>query len=40
MANRQTVTRLRLWTAVFFNIVAEVDSYEIHPDMADKKKLQ
>ena len=37
MTNRQTATRLRMRTCIFFNIATEFDSYEIHPDMVDIK---
>ena len=37
MTNRQTATRLRLWTWILFNIAAEFDSYEIYPEMIDIK---
>ena len=37
MTNRQNATRLRLRTWIFFNIVAEIDSYKIYPDMMDIK---
>ena len=37
MTNRQNVRGLRQWTWIFFNIVVEFDSYEIHPDMMDIK---
>ena len=35
MTNRQTATRLRLRTWIFFNIAAQFDSYKIQPDMMD-----
>ena len=37
MANRQTATRLRLPTWIFFNIAADFDRYKIHPEMMDIK---